>query len=405
MKARFESVFRGGIVFLLMALAWSVWAGAQPATNSLATPATNPPSRLVRELERFDQSPLTFGLDRVEALREHYLFGEPLWKYPASLIYVLLAFGIARIIDLVAFTWLKRLAAKTETKLDDLLLELLRGPIKVVAFVIFLHLGLTIFDWSATAKIYFSKILILIVAGSLTYLTLKIVDLVLSVWRERTAHESDRKFNDQLFSIIRKSLNAFIIIVAVLVTAQNIGVNITAAITSLSIGGLAVGLAAQDTLANLFGAVAVFADKPFRVGDHIKLVDIEGTVEAVGMRSTRVRTLEGHLAVIPNKTVGNAAITNITQRSSIKTVMNLTLSHDLPADKMKRALALLAEIYRGHPLTQDVWISFNQFTGGNLNILIMHWSKGTDYQKYLAGLQEMNLAVKERFDAEGIAFA
>ena len=188
-------------------------------------------------------------------------------------------------------------------------------------------------------------------------------------------------------------------------TAQNIGVNITAAIISLSIGGLAVGLAAQDTLANLFGAVAVFADKPFRVGDHIKLADIEGTVEAVGMRSTRVRTLEGHLAVIPNKTVGNAAITNITQRSSIKTVMNLTLAHALPADKVKRALALLAEIYLGQPLTQDVWISFNQFSGGNLNIMIVHWSKGTDYPKYLAALQEMNLAVKERFDAEGIAFA
>ena len=85
--------------------------------------------------------------------------------------------------------------------------------------------------------------------------------------------------------------------------------------------------------------------------------------------------------------------------------MNLTLAHDLPSEKIKRALAILEEIYRGHPMTQDVWISFNQFAGRNINIMITHWWKGTDYQKYLAGMQELNLAVKERFAAEGISFA
>src|SRR5207247_6522002 len=121
---------------------------------------TNQPAGWVQGFEQFDQRYLTFGLDQIEVLREYYFLGEPLWKYAASLAYILLGFGIAKLIDLVAFTWLKRLAARTETRLDDLLLELLRGPIKVVAFVIFLHLGLTIFDWSATAKVYFSKLLI-----------------------------------------------------------------------------------------------------------------------------------------------------------------------------------------------------------------------------------------------------
>jgi MscS family membrane protein len=345
---------------------------------------------------------LTFGLDGVEVLRQYYFLGEPLWKYASSLLYILLAFGIAKLIDWVAFAWLKRLAARTDTRLDDVLLELLRGPIKVVAFVICVHLGLTIFDWSPTAMTYLTKLLILIVAGSLTYVAIKVINLLLETWRQRTAHEENPKFNDQLFVIIRRSLNVFVVTVAVLVTAQNIGINITAVITSLSIGGLAVGLAAQDTLANLFGAVAVFADKPFRVGDHIKLTDAEGTVEAVGMRSTRVRTLDGNLAVIPNKTVANAAVTNITLRPSVKTVMNLTLPHDLPATKVKQAISMLSEIYRGNPLTEDVLVSFNQFSGRNLNLLVTLWTKGADQKKYLAALQEINLAVKERFDAEGI---
>jgi MscS family membrane protein len=166
-----------------------------------------------------------------------------------------------------------------------------------------------------------------------------------------------------------------------------------------------VGLAAQDTLANLFGAVAVFMDKPFRLGDQIKLEVAEGTVEDVGLRSTRVRNSEGHLVTVPNKTIGNAAITNITERPSIKTIMNLSLPRTLSTEKVKRALAILEQVYQEHSMTQEVWVSFNQFAGANLNVLVVHWWKGTDYRKYLAGLQEMNLAVKEHLDEEGISLA
>ena len=407
MKVKFETCFRGYIVILVICLAWGLWASAQTATNtnSPVPPAKAASPPLVDEVATMDRHYLTFGLDRVPWLRDRVVFGEPLWKYAASLVYILLAFFLAKLIDLIALVWLKKLAEKTRFKADDILLDLLHGPVKVIVFVIFLHIGLTVFNWSPTAKTWFSKILILIVAGSLTYLALKIVNALLEIWRQRNAHETDHKFNTQLFSIIRKSLNTFIIIVAVLVTASNIGINITAAITSLSIGGLAVGLAAQDTLANLFGAVAVYADKPFRVGDQIKLDVAEGIVESVGMRSTRVRHPEGQLIAVPNKIMGNVAISNMTRRTSIKTVMNLALVRNLPTEKVKRAVAILGEIYRAHPMTQDVWISFNQFTGANMNLMVVHWWKGIDQQQYLAGIQEMNLAVKERFDQEGINFA
>jgi MscS family membrane protein len=399
------------LIVLAISTACSLWP-ALAQTNTNAVPAaethTNHPSVTANELQRLDRHYLTFGLDRLPVLREAHFLGEPLWKYIASLIYIFLAFYIAKFLDLVAFVWLKKFAEKTETKIDDLLIDLMHGPIKVILFILFLQVGLNVFDWSESARLYLSKGSILVVAIALTWLALKIIDMLLDVWKLRAAHD-DKRFNDQLFSIIRKSLNVFVVIVAILVTASNIGINITAAITSLSIGGLAVGLAAQDTLANLFGAVAIFADKPFRVGDAIKLDAGEGTVEYVGLRSTRLRNPDGHVISIPNKTMGNAAITNISQRPNIKTTMNLALARNLPTDKIKRALEILDEVYRKHPMTQNVWISFNQFalagSGTNLNIMIVHWWKGTDYQKYLIGMQEMNMTVKQRFDAEGIAFA
>src|SRR5262245_14915337 len=294
MRAKFQTVFRGSLGLLLAAWCWSLWAGATASTNTPAA-TTNQPSGFVRSVERLEEYSLTFKLDEIPFLKEHTFLGEPLWKYVASLMYVLLAFYTAKLIDLVTNVWLKKAALRTETKLDDLLLELLRGPIKAVVFVVLLSFGLNFFTWSPTTKSYLSKGLILVVAASLTYLALKVIGVLLDGWKRRQGHDTDRKFNDQLFSVIRISLNVFVVIVAVLVTAQNMNINITAAIASLSIGGLAVGLAAQDTLANLFGALAVFVDKPFRVGDQIKLDVAEGRVEAVGLRSTRVRNADGYL--------------------------------------------------------------------------------------------------------------
>jgi MscS family membrane protein len=403
MRRSSKLVVRGLFAFLLTFWLGLLWSGAQTATNKPAAAATNRPSALVQDVEKL--KPATFDLDQFAPLRERTFLGEPLWKYVASLIYMLLALYAAKLIDFIARVWLRKIATRKAAGFDEVLLDLLHGPIKVVVFVLLLNIGLNIFDWSATARLYLSKGLILVVAAALTYLAIKVLDLLLKIWRQRHAREADNKFNDQLFSVIRISLNTFVIVIAILVTAQNMSIDITAAIASLSIGGLAVGLAAQDTLANLFGAVAVFVDKPFRVGDQIKLDGAEGIVETVGLRSTRVRNPEGHLLAVPNKTMGNAIITNITQRPYIKTVMNFALARTLPSEKVKRALAILEEIYRGHPMTQDVWVSFNQFAGANLNIQVVHWWKGTDYQKYLAGMQEMNLAVKDRFTAEAIDFA
>ena len=348
---------------------------------------------------------LTFGLDRIPFLSTHKALGVPLWQYCASLIYIFLEFYVSKIADYLTRVWLKRWAERTETKFDDLLLELLNGPVKIIAFVIFLRIGLEVFSWPSLAQTILTKSFIVIVSITLTYTAMKFVDLVMGYWKHKTKADSDRAFDEQLFPIVRKSLKVFIIVVAALVTLANVGVDITAAIASLSIGGLAIGLAAQDTLANLFGAVAVFVDKPFRIGDRIKLNDVDGTVESIGLRSTRVRNLEGHLITIPNKTMGNASITNITRRPNIKTEMNIGVTYDTSAEKVRRAIQILEEVYRGHSMTSDLIVSFNKFADSSLNILVLHWWKGLDAKAYLAGMQELNLKVKERFDDEGINMA
>jgi MscS family membrane protein len=400
MKTKFESLLRWYVAVLVFLLWFSIWAGAQPAQNPPGSaPAAGPWRRAV------DAHWLSFGLDRIEFLQAYRIFEVPLWQYLASLIYIFLAFYLSKLVDHLIRVELRRWAARTKTLFDDLLLELLHGPVKVVVFVILLHIGLRVFAWPGWFEDFSSKALKIVVACSLTYMSLKLVDLLTGVWKRRALATDDRAFNEQLLPVLRNSLKAFVVVIAILLTSQNLGLNITSLIASLSIGGLALGLAAQDTLGNLFGAVAVFLDKPFRVGDVIKLESIEGSVESIGLRSTRVRNVDGYLITVPNKTMGNAIITNVTLRPNIKTVMNIGLTYDTSSDRLRRAIQLLGEIYRRHPMTVDVWVSFNKFLDSSLNLQVVHWWKATDQKTYLAGMQELNLEVKDRFAQEGIEFA
>lgn len=340
-----------------------------------------------------------------QALLEKELLGEPAWKYLASIFFVLAAFWSAKFLDWLTTHKIKRWAEKTKTRFDDLLVELVRGPIKVVSFVIFLHIGLKLFAWPPWVQEYISKGLRAVLAWSITYVLVKAVDPILNYWRSGLTTEDTKLLESHLMPLIRKSIKIFIVILAILFTCQNLGLNITSLLAGLSIGGLALGLAAQDTVANVLGAIAIFLDKPFRVGDRIQFENVDGVVESIGLRSTRIRNLDGHLVTVPNKTVGNATIVNVSRRPHIRTIMDIGITYDTPPHKVQQALDILEKVFREHPMTSDVIVSFTQFADSSLNLRVIHWWKGTDYKAYMAGIRELNLRIKERFDSAGLSFA
>jgi len=402
MKLRFEGLFRGYLAILIGLLVWSLWASAQDAAPAGAS--VEAADSAVAAVPDSWTPWLSFGLDQVDWLQRRVM-DIPLYQNCASWIYVFLALYVSKLIDVLVRGRLRRWLERSPSKLKTLLVGLLRGPIRVVTFVILLHLGLMVFSWPSWLQQFLSRGLLIVVAVSLTYLALKVVDLFMGYWKTHTAPDADPTIHLQLFPILRKSLQIFVVIVAVLVTSQNLGVNITGLVASLSIGGLALGLAAQDTLSNLFGALAVLLDKPFQVGNRIQLEGVDGVVESIGFRSTRIRNLDGHLVTVPNRTIGNATITNISLRPNIRTLINIGITYSTAAEKVKLALKIVEEVYRSHPMTEDVWISFNKFGDFSLNIFVVHWWKSTVYKDYLGGMQEMNLQLKQRFDEVAIDFA
>ena len=232
-RRQFVGGWRYRLAGLTISSASLLAAKAQSAistgTNSVAMAADAPASRNVW---------LTFGLDRFEWLQMRWL-GNPLWQYLAALIFILLAFCAAKLVDFVFRMQLKRLTARTKSTLDDLVVDLARGPVKIITFVVLLHVGLRAFAWPEWAVSFISNGLTVVIAGSITYVAIKLVDLGMGLWRKRMEVGEDTLLDKQLFPVVSKSLKVFVVVVAVLVTTQNLGMNVTGLLASLSIGGLA----------------------------------------------------------------------------------------------------------------------------------------------------------------------
>src|SRR2546425_2837655 len=230
MKRRLDLIFRSCVFALVALLLWAVWTEAQTNTvlTTNATPRRTTPNAADsgRSSSIVHKDQLTFGLDEIDVLNRQWPSGIPLWQYFASLIYIFLAFCVSKLLDSLTRVWLKKWAEHTKTKFDDLLIGLLSGPLKVVVFVIFLKIGLEVFDLGRLVNNILDKGLKIIVAATITYAVLKLIDLLMGYWKERAAAETDRTFDEQLFPIIRKTLKVFVTVVAALVTSQNLGFDI-----------------------------------------------------------------------------------------------------------------------------------------------------------------------------------
>ena len=405
-----------GMFLCSATLVWSLWSLSLAAettnttTVAKGTDMASKASALTRKVinEEFIQShqtELSFWINHVPGMEELFL-GIPRWQYVASLLYLILAVSVSRALDWLIQNRLKHWASKTDTEWDDILVKLADGPVKAITLVFLIHIGLELYNWPLWLEINISRLSLIVGAVALTFIALRVIDLAIAAWRRQPKQGGDVAFNDQFVLLIGKLLKAVLILITSLTLLGNLGVDITAILGSVSVLGLAFGLAAQDSVANLFGAVAVFVDKPFKVGDRIKVgSDVDGVVEAMGLRATKVRNADGFLITLPNKSVGNNTVINVSARPSIRTVLNYGLTYDTPAHRIDFAASLLRSIFTAHSLTGECQVTFNRFDASALNIEVNHQCLTRDLPTYQATLHGLNLEVKERFDAEKLEFA
>lgn len=278
----------------------------------------------------------------------------------------------------------------------------------VAGFAIGLKIGLGFVANNPTAQSVADVVADIMLAVAYGYVAWCMVEVV-NRWLTSASRGTESKLDDMLVPMVRTSLHVTIVVLVLVQVATILSDKPPASIIAgLGVGGLAIGLAAQDTIKNLFGSVMIFSDRPFELGDAVTVDSYTGTIEAVGFRSTRIRTLDGHLVTIPNGDVANQPITNITKRPSIRRLLNIGVTYDTPPDKVQRAIDIVEEILADHEGMDPEMpprVHFNEFKDSALNLLAVYWYHPADWWAYNAFSQRVNLEILQRFNAEGIEFA
>ncbi len=224
-------------------------------------------------------------------------------------------------------------------------------------------------------------------------------------WSEQAEDSEALRARATLAPVLAKACIIFFYTIAFLLALQNFGYDVAGLIAGLGIGGVAIALAAKDTVANVFGSVAVLIDRPFTVGDLVQIGTTEGTVEKIGLRSTRIRTYDGFLVSVPNQNLTTCEAINISRRPTRRAIFTLGLVYDLSADQMREAVEMLRHFIGTHPKTSKVWVHWKEFGPCSLDIQVIYWSNALPMEEYLEAVQELNCGIKERFDAAGFGFA
>jgi len=301
---------------------------------------------------------------------------------------------------------MKKITAKTKTKLDDLLIDKLEKPVIFIVIIAAYYWAISYLNFPNNGL---ENLLVKLAAFALvidiTWMISRILDAVVEEYVVPLAEKSESDFDNQVLPIMRKGIRAVIWIIGIIIGMDNLGIDITAMIAGLGIGGLALALAAQDMVKNIFGGIMIFLDKPFKIGERIQIDGFDGTVEEVGLRSTRVRTLEGRLLIINNSTFSDNTVVNVSAEHTRKVVLNLGMTYDTTPEKMQRSMDILKEIVIAHPAieTEDASIGFNAYGDFALGILFVYRIKKEG--DILQTQTEINLEILNRFNAEGLEFA
>lgn len=336
---------------------------------------------------------------------EFTIAGNEIWRIAALFGFLVLGFGAGK---LLKFLLKKRSEEISETKpLASAAMSGLGQGAPLLAFSIALAAGTSMLVLDA-AKEFVSTSVAIVATIAVAWAAHCLVE-VPKLWMIRRASKTPGKLDDMLAPIIAKSLSATVIVLALVQIAQILsGKEVTSILAGLGIGGLAFALAAQDTIKNFFGSLVILSDRPFEVGERIVVDGTDGIIETVGMRSTRVRTLTGHLVTIPNGELANKSIENISKRPHIRRLFNITITYDTPPAKVQEAKAIIEDILKDHEGMDPDFppkVYFNDFKDSALNLFCIYWYHPAAYWDFLEFGEKVNMQILERFNTAGIDFA
>ena len=348
-------------------------------------------------------------LASLQQLIDQTVMGISLLQFISAFFILFIALILKRVIAHIFTKSIFKAAQKTSSEMDEMFLKNLNKPAELLVVVIGLYIGVKILQLPsepANLDRLAHNALQVLLTFNLAWFCYNMIAL-LERWLGHWAGRTESTLDDHLIPFVRKTLRVFIVVVAVLMLVQNLGYSISGLLASLGLGGLAVALAAKDSLSNIFGSLMILLDRPFTIGDWIKAGDMEGTVEEIGFRSTRIRTFAKTLITVPNSILMNMAIDNFSQMPKRRIKLNVGITYDTTPGQMREAVQSIRRLLQEHPaIHQEFYlVNFTDFGASSLDIMVYCFTTSTVWGEYLDAREDLCLKIMECLENLGLEIA
>jgi len=320
---------------------------------------------------------------------------------------ILAGFVARAVLNSVISQRLLDLAKRTETKADDMASKALVSPLGLILPVAGIYFALRILlsvqpEWLIVSDKGFRVVSVLVI----TWTCFRLVDALTTLLAEIASRTANR-LDDHIVPLVRKALKTFLGVLAIILIAQNLGYSVSGLLAGLGIGGLALAMAAKDTLANLFGSIMILIDRPFRVGDWITFKGGDGVVEEIGLRSTRIRTFAKTVVSIPNQALANATVENHSLMPKRRIKFTLGLTYGSTVTQVKTLVERIENYLQNNPdIDQEfMLVKFTEFNASSLDLFIYCFTVTTDWTQHLSVRQDVNLKMMSLVEELGLSIA
>jgi len=322
------------------------------------------------------------------------IFGIPLGNWIAALGVLLIIAIFRKTLAKWTLVIFQNLTKKTKTELDDIVISELKKPIRFLMIIIGFDLFFKLTFLESNKKVEF--LLLTMITIDIYWILFAFTPAIKKALYNYS--KNDKKLTLELSNLIIRLIRLLIIFLALINLLYNFGINITAFIASLGLVGMAFALAAKDTAANLFGSIALMVDRSIKVGEWIKVNGVEGVVEDIGMRTTKIRTFEKSFVSVPNSIVANSNIENFSRRGVRRIKMSIGLTYDTEPETISSIVDEIRYMLRSHPEIahdQTLLVRFNKFNPSDLGIFIYTFTNTSNWREYLRIREDINLKIIE----------
>jgi len=329
--------------------------------------------------------------------------GNSLMKWVIALAAAVAIYLLLTVLRRTVGNRLQRMADRTTTDIDDFIADLIRVRTKKILFLALAVYGASLFlDLPADIERVIVGAVFILLFFQVGLWGNGIINFLVT---RRVAKDGEDGLNLEAYSVITWIAKAALWTIVVLLALNNLGIQITALVAGLGISGIAVALAVQNILGDLFASLSIVMDRPFVIGDFIIVGDQMGTVEHVGLKTTRVRSLSGEQIVFSNTDLLSSRIRNYRLMNERRVLFTLGMTYQTPAEKLERIPGMIQEIIEAQEQVRFDRAHFASYGDFSLNFEIVYWVLDRDYALYMDIQQEINLALYRKFEEEGIEFA